>query len=194
MMNHRIALFSALFLAPLLACSDGGGTAGPTPNDPNDDADETADATPSPADGGGTKADAGSKSDASTFDTTCTSGTVLTAGKAVTLAAAKNGNPQRNYCIIAPPSATGIEITMKGGSCSPYKCSGDDVVITLKHGVVPDAFEPDSKTKQWTYTPAAQGFGTYGTGANGGVATYISLIDGAYTLGYTGVTMSVAFK
>lgn len=197
MMNLRNALLFALSLAPLVACSGGSGTAGPLAGDRDDDlADGAVDEPDAPgAVDAGKKTDAGSKADAADVDTTCANGTLLTAGKSVTLAATKNGaNPQRDYCIVAPANATVVEITMKGGSCAPYACIGDDVVVTLKQGAVPNAFEPDGKTKQWTYTPAASGFGTFGKSATGGVATYIAVIDGANTLGYTGVSMSVAFK
>lgn len=191
MFDHD-SLLGILVLASLSAvagCGDAGITQNPTESDGGG-----ADGPATPSGDGATKSDGSSSPDAATGASTCTSGTILTAGKAVPVTSTKNGNPQRDYCILAPPSATTIEISMNGGTCAPYKCTGDDVEITLKLGAVPDAFEPDAKTKQWTYTPGPNGFGTFGKSATGGGAFYVSLIDGANTLGYSGVTMSVSFK
>ncbi|HEY0251259.1 MAG TPA: hypothetical protein VGC41_07010 [Kofleriaceae bacterium] len=100
-------------------------------------------------------------------------------------------NPQRDYCMTVT-SATQIRLDLSGGDCGQYTCTGDDLEMVLKRGEVPDAYSPDASTTAWTYTPDPNGFGTYMVSAQPGV-WYLSLIDGAYTLGYTDVTIKLTF-
>jgi hypothetical protein len=144
-------------------------------------------ASPDP-DGGGGGGDGGNAS-------TCVSDVPrLTPGSAVTLSSSPNGNPQRDYCIQAPAGTSRIQIDLTGGNCNVAPdCIGDDIELYLKFGAIPDAFEPDGSTTDWTYTPANGGFGMYvKPGAQAG-AWYLSLIDGANTLGYSDVRMEVTY-
>ena len=99
------------------------------------------------------------------------------------------GNPQRNYCFVAPAGTTRIEIDLAGGSCD-LGCIGDDMHLFVKQGDVPDAFDPDDDTKEFTYTPDPGATGVLMRAATPG-AVYIGIIDDANTLGYSGVSMAI---
>ena len=143
-------------------------------------------------DAGATADGSAGPSDAGTVVANCTQGTILTQGSSVTFNAATSGNKQRDYCVVVPASATAVEFNLSGGSCTPYKCMGNDVHLFLKQGEVPDAFAPDGATKEWTYAPG--GSGVFGKFVKGGGVFYLSLRDDANTLGYKGVNMSVTIK
>ncbi len=101
------------------------------------------------------------------------------------------GNPARDFCFVVPASATAIELVLSGGSCAPYTCIGDDVELYLKRGAPPDPFEPDSMTRQWTFTPG--GMGLKGTSAAPG-PWFLSQISGANTLGFRNVSLTLRFQ
>lgn len=116
--------------------------------------------------------------------------TDLVAGQAVRVnSTGATGNPQRNYRIVVPSGKTELALTLSGGTCAPHTCIGGDVQLFLKRGALPDAFAPDSTTTKWTYTPG--GTGTYGKPAAAGETWYLGIIDGANTLGYRDVDLTV---
>lgn len=120
--------------------------------------------------------------------------TVLSAGQKVTFASNNGGgNPPREYCVMAPSSATKIRVSVAGGTCAPRACIGDDVEVYLKKGAQPDPFDPDAGTKTLSYTPDASGGAFLVTNAAPG-PWYIATIDGQNTLGYKNVTISVTFE
>ncbi len=123
----------------------------------------------------------------------CPSGsTILVAGTAVFLSTTNTGgNPPRDFCFVAPSGASTIELVLSGGTCAPYTCIGDDVELYLKRGAPPDPFEPDSMTRQWTFTPG--GMGLKGTSAAPG-PWFLSQISGANTLGFRNVSLTLRFQ
>jgi hypothetical protein len=119
--------------------------------------------------------------------------TSLRPGSSATVNSTRTGgNPQRDYCISVPGGSTQIRLDLSGGDCGPFPCAGGDVKMYLKRGAVPDAFEPDQATTEWSYTPDPNGFGMYVKAAQAG-AWYLGIIDDQNTLGYTGVAMKVSF-
>ena len=118
--------------------------------------------------------------------------TALVPGHGQTFSSTPGGtaNRQRDYCFVRPAGATDVQLKMAGGTCN-NDCIGGDVHLVLQRDTVPDAFDPDSSAKQWTFTPGgtATFMTTPGSGATG--AWYLSLVDDANTLGYTGVTLTL---
>ncbi len=113
-------------------------------------------------------------------------------GASIELSSSAAGNPQRDYCLPVPNGSTQVRLDLTGGTCGSHACIGDDVRIYLKAGAVPDAFDPDGATTEWSYTPDPNGFGTYVKVALPG-PWYLSMIDDQNTLGYRSVKMVVSF-
>ena len=168
----RAFLVPALLSLSLFACSGSG----------------SGDDTPLGPDGGG-----GGGGDAGSGATECVDGiTRMTAGTTVTVNSTTSGaNPPREYCLVVPSGSSEIRLHLEGGTCDSNDCT-DDVEMYLKRGDLPDPFDPDGATTQWTYTPDPGGYGDYVKSAQAGI-WYLSLIDGQYTLGYSGVEMSVMY-
>jgi len=116
----------------------------------------------------------------------------LAKGASVEIKSSPAGNPQRDYCLMVPTGSSQVRLDLTGGTCGAFACAGDDVKMYLKAGAVPDAFDPDGATVEWSYTPDPNGFGTYGKVAVPG-PWYLSLIDDQNTLGYRDVKLVVTF-
>ncbi len=112
-------------------------------------------------------------------------------GVTIDVSSSAAGNPARVYCMMVPDGSSQIRLDLTGGTCASGACLGDDVNMYLKRGEVPDAFDPDSSTTAWTYTPDPNGFGTFVKVAQAG-PWYLSIIDDQNTLGYHGVKMTLA--
>ncbi|MEO7093725.1 MAG: hypothetical protein ABI175_10775 [Polyangiales bacterium] len=113
-------------------------------------------------------------------------------GASVELQSSAAGNPQRDYCLTVPSGSSQVRLDLTGGTCGTHACIGDDVRMYLKAGAVPNAFDPDGTTTEWSYTPDPNGFGTYVKMAVPG-PWYLSLLDNQNTLGYRSVKLVVAF-
>lgn len=118
----------------------------------------------------------------------------LTPGSPVTVnSSSGGGNPTRDYCLEMPFGSSEIRINVEGGECDVTDCIGDDLELYLKKGDLPDPFDPDEQTTEWTYTPDPFGYGMYVKPGAPGI-WYLSLIDGQNTLGYSGIEMAVEYR
>jgi hypothetical protein len=146
-----------------------------------------------PSDGASPSDAKGPSSDMAPVTMTCPTGLPrLTDDVSMTVSSssAGGGNPQRDYCMILGTGATAVRLELSGGQCYAGGCLGDDLHLYLKAGAVPDGFEPDSSTTEWTYTPGDGAYGTYTKPGSAGVY-FLSLLDDANTLGYSDVTMTL---
>jgi hypothetical protein len=137
--------------------------------------------------------DRGPSSDMAPAATSCPSMTPkLTNNSSISVSSPNLGgaNPQRDYCLVLASTSSAVRLELKGGDCNNGNCLGDDLQLYLKAGDVPNAFEPDSSTTQWTYTPGDGSFGTFTKPGSAGV-WFLSLLDDPTSLGYSNVTLTL---
>lgn len=199
-----IALFAALGCAASDGDGDGSGGSGEGGSSEADSASAASTAGPGSASAGSNTGGADSSGDAGDASASAGSGTSggdtptchpeleqLTAGHAVMLSSGGPGTSTGVFCIPVPEGASMITFHLSGGTCDVGTCGSADIVeLYVRADDVPDYTNPDDETKYFTHEVG--GSSDIGTNVSPGVA-YLVTDDGANSLGYQGVSLSIAF-